>query len=327
MKPILMLSIGLLAGLFGSKTSDYLSPLALVADKEGKTLYVAEATANQIAAFDIASGKVKGTVALKSSPTDLALAPDGTTLYVSGGAPEGQVYVIDAKRLSVRDTLTAGHTPSAVVVSPDGKKLYVCNRFNNTVSVFDTATKQEINKYPVLREPIAAVLTPDGKTLFVANLVPVGPATGDYVGAAVSVIDTASGQVTQLQLPNGSSSVRGVCISPDGKFVYVTHILGHYQLPTTQLERGWMNTNAMTIIDAENKKIVNTVLLDDVDLGAANPWGVKCTADGKYICVAHAGTYEISAIDRAALHDKLNKVASGQKVSDASATAAACRAI
>jgi mono/diheme cytochrome c family protein len=112
-----------------------------------------------------------------------------------------------------------------------------------------------------------------------------------------------------------------MCLSPDGQQVYVTHILGRYQLPTTQLERGWMNTNALTILDVASKAFVNTVLLDDVDLGAANPWGVACTADGKYVCVAHAGTHEISVIDRAGLLDKLKKAAAGTKVSDATSCA------
>ena len=52
-------------------------------------------------------------------------------------------------------------------------------------------------------------------------------------------------------------------ISPDGKYVYATHILARYQMPTTQLERGWMNTNALSIIDVEARKLLNTVLLDD----------------------------------------------------------------
>ncbi len=52
-------------------------------------------------------------------------------------------------------------------------------------------------------------------------------------------------------------------MSPDGKHVYVAHILARYQMPTTQLERGWMNTNALSIIDAEKKKLVNVILLDD----------------------------------------------------------------
>jgi mono/diheme cytochrome c family protein len=76
-------------------------------------------------------------------------------------------------------------------------------------------------------------------------------------------------------------------------------------MPAMQLERGWMNTNAMSIIDARTKKLLGTVLLDDVDLGAANPWGVTTTADSKTICVSHAGTHEVSVIDAAGLLDKL----------------------
>ena len=79
-------------------------------------------------------------------------------------------------------------------------------------------------------------------------------------------------ETTKIRLPNGSSSVHEVCVSPDGTYAYVAHILSRYQMPTTQLERGWMNTNAMSVIDVAAKKLLNTVLLDDIDLGAAMPW-------------------------------------------------------
>jgi len=116
-------------------------------------------------------------------------------------------------------------------------------------------------------------------------------------------------------------AARDIAISPDGQNAYVTHLLARYQLPTTQLERGWMNTNALTVIDVASRKRINTVLLDDVDLGAANPWSVACTADGKQICVTTAGTHELSVIDRSGLHDKLTRAAANEKVSDASSSA------
>jgi len=115
-------------------------------------------------------------------------------------------------------------------------------------------------------------------------------------------------------LANGSTGVRGICLSPDGANAYVTQILGHYQLPTTQVERGWMNTNALGILNVAERNLLNTVVLDDVDLGAANPWGVACSPDGKWLYVAHAGTHELSIIDRKALHDRLDQVASGTKL-------------
>jgi hypothetical protein len=120
------------------------------------------------------------------------------------------------------------------------------------------------------------------------------------------VIDTASGTVTtNLALPTGSHSLYGICISPDGQHAFVTHILSRYFIPTTQVLRGWINTDALTVIHVPSLTVVNTVLLDDLDEGAANPWGVACSEDGAYLCVAHAGSHEISVIDRAALMDKL----------------------
>ncbi|MCK4294337.1 MAG: beta-propeller fold lactonase family protein [Planctomycetes bacterium] len=330
-----MMSLGrnliLFAGVFCALTSfagnleaarqDYLSPLALAADSQGKTLYIAEATARQIAVFDIAAGKVKKVIPLPDPPSGLALSPDGQSLYVTGAVPNGRIHVVDLKTGKIGKTLAAEHTPIAPVVSPDGKTLYVCNRFNNNVGIYDLASGEVVGAVAVTREPVAAAVTPDGKLLFVANLVPAGAADRDYVAAEVSVIDTvAKKAAAAIQLPNGSMGLRGVCVSPDGKFAYVTHVLARYQLPTTQLERGWMNTNALSIIDVPSKKLVNTVLLDDVDLGAANPWGVACTADGKYICVTHAGTHQLSVIDKAKLHEKLGKAAAGEKVSDATSS-------
>lgn len=300
----------------------YLSPVAVVASKDGKALYVAEATANQVAVFDTARGTVTDTVGLGDSPSGLALSLDGARLYVTVASPEGRVHVVNTGTGRMEASIPAGHTPMSPVVSPDGATLYVCNRFNNDVSVINLNTKQATGRIGVVREPVAAAVTPDGRWLFVANHLPGGRADGEYVAAAVSVIDIAQRKVAvTIQLPNGSTGLRGICVSPDGKHAYVTHVLARYQVPTTQLERGWMNTSGLSVIDVEAKALVNTVLLDDVDMGAANPWGVACTSDGNYICVAHAGTHEVSVIDRAALHGRLEKAAAGEKVSDVTSSA------
>jgi mono/diheme cytochrome c family protein len=82
-------------------------------------------------------------------------------------------------------------------------------------------------------------------------------------------------------------------------------VLSRFYAPTTQVLRGWMNTAALSVIDAATGTLVNTVLLDDLDLGAANPWGVVCSTNNQYLCVSHAGTHEISVIDQAALLTKL----------------------
>jgi DNA-binding beta-propeller fold protein YncE len=302
----------------------YRSPLAIVADKTGAVLYVAEYTGNAVAVIDRAGGSVTRRIALGEPPSALALAPDGARLYAAAAVPDGRIHVVNIATGAVEAALASGgHTPSALVVMPDGKSLYVCNRFTNEVVRLELPSGKELARIAVPREPVAAALTPDGATLFVANLLPRGPADGAYAAAEISVIDTASGAaVAPIRLPNGSTGLRGLCVSPNGARVYATHILARYQLPTTQLERGWMNTKALTIVDAAARAYVTTALLDDVDLGAANPWGVACTPDDAWLCIAHAGTHEVSVIDRAQLDARLAAVAAGNRVSEVSAALA-----
>ena len=311
------------AGLTTALAETFLSPVAVAADGEGKSLYIAEHDGHCIAVFDLASAVVTRRIELPGSPNGLVVSPDGSRLHVAGGGAPGYIWTYDLAAGRIDSTRLRRHTPMAPVVSSDGATLYVCSRFTDSVLVIGLQSQEHCAEIAVVREPVAAAITPDGKRLVVANHLAAGSAVGDYVGAAVSIIDTAQQkQLKAVALPNGSTGVRGLCLSPDGRYAYVTHLVGRYQLPTTQLERGWMNTNALSIIDVATEKLVNTVLLDDVDRGAANPWGVACTADGRHLCVAHAGTHELSIIDRVALHNKLDAVAAGEHVSDVSLSAA-----
>jgi YVTN family beta-propeller protein len=282
----------------------FLGPIDVVASPDGKTLFAADADAEQISVVDADSGKVSQSIAMPAEPTGLVLSPDGATLYVTCAAPEGTVAVVGVESGNVDRSIAVGCWPIGPAISPNGKTLYVCNRFDNNVAVVDLATGR-ITIVPTTREPYAAAVTPDGKSVFIINHLPLDRADFYEVASVVTVIDTATYETQTIRLPIGSTVMRGICVSPDGRYVFATHLLSRFQMPTTQVERGWMNTNALSIIDARQKRLVNTVLLDDVDLGATNPWGVALTADGGWICVTHAGTHEMSIIDAKALLEKL----------------------
>jgi hypothetical protein len=56
-------------------------------------------------------------------------------------------------------------------------------------------------------------------------------------------------------------------------------------------------------------QVLNTFLLDNIDRGAANPWGAAWSEDGRTLVVALAGTHELSVTDFPALLAKLAKLA------------------
>jgi DNA-binding beta-propeller fold protein YncE/cytochrome c peroxidase len=283
-----------------------LSPVALAASPEGKNLYVACAAAKQVLIFNPGQRQVAKRLALPGEPSGLVLSSDGTRLFVTCAGPAGQVCVIDTVSGKMLQTLAAGHTALSPVLSPDGNTLFVCNRFNNSVSVFDLRRGQEQGRIQVAREPVSAALTRDGRFLLVANHLPHGRSDVPYVAATVSVIDIAQRKVVkELHLPNGSINLRQICVSPDGKYACLAQTVGRFQVPVTQIARGWVNTSALTLIDLTSLELLNTVLLDEPDRGAANPWAVAWSGDGRWLCVTHAGTHELSVIDFPALLKKL----------------------
>ena len=293
-----------------ASAQSYLSPEFLAPAPDGGA-YVTEATAARVAEVG-RDGRVVRQWPVAANPTGIAAG--GGFVYVTCGEANGELRKYAPDGACVKSA-AVGHCPCGPVLSRDGRTVYVLNRFLAQVSVLDAEKMTVVKTVKALREPFAATLGAEGKLLFVANLLPYCASTNDVVAAAVSVVDTRTFAVRHVMLPNGSTGVRGIASSPDGKSVYVTHTMGRYQLPTTQLERGWMNTAALSVFDGATGAYVNTVLLDDVDRGGANPWGVAVTADGRTLVVAHAGTCELSLIDRAALHDRLAKAAKGESAS------------
>ena len=296
------------AAVTASPSTAYLGPSALTVSEDGRNLYVANADARQLAWIELPGGEVIRRLELPAEPTGLVLSPDGRELIVTCAAPKSTIVVIDVVSGTVTAKIPAGHTSMSPVITPDGKRLYVCNRFDNDVSVINLAGRKQTSRVPAVREPIAAAVTPDGRAVFVANHLPdtrndvffMGP-----VSPYVTVIDTQTHKTKPIELPVGSNGLRDLCISPCGKYAYVTHVLGNFERIPSQVEYGWANMNVISVIDARRKKYLKTVGLDELLLGAGNPWGIACTADGGSVCISHAGTHELSVVDASRLAEEL----------------------
>ena len=229
------------------------------------------------------------------------VATIGSRAYVTSSYAKGSVSCIETTgEQQILFTTTTGMGACAPVISIDSKVIYVCNRYRGTVSEVDAITGAILREVEVLREPCAATLSKDGTKLYVNNFLPMQRADIDYVSAAVSVIDCATfKKISDITLCNGSNALRGIATSADGKYIFVSHNLGRYQVPTSQLQQGWMNTNAISVIDTQSDKFIGSISVDEPDRGAGGVWDISCNEN--YLIVSQSGTHDISIIDYPAM--------------------------
>lgn len=282
--------------------SAYFSPIDMAVDSVEKRLFVLGKTAREIRSYALDDLSSFNSCSTEQDPKSLCLA--GDRLLVACSHSEGFLHIFNKHSLKLQSSVRVGSGACDVEVDQDLSTAYVANQFSDDISVVDLKTMQEKGRISVLRQPKQITLSGDGNYLFAANFLPDGRADVDTVTSSVSVIDLEKGRtVKEISLANGSNALRGMTLSPCGKYLLITHNLGRFQLPTTQLEQGWMNTSALSVIRVDSLEFVATVLLDESGKGAAGSWGIDCSED--YIYVAHSGTHDFSAIDYRAFERKL----------------------
>jgi YVTN family beta-propeller protein len=142
--------------------------------------------------------------------------------------------------------------------------------------------------------PQALAVTSDSKTVLVAC-----DATGP-ADRRVSIIDVNTGGVSYRPI-KGSSNLRGIAVDPKGKYALAVHLVPKSHLPSTQIEQGWVFTNAVTYLSLDGPDLTVTLPLDLRTQGFANPEGVAIAPNGEKAWIAHAGADVVSVIDLKAL--------------------------
>ena len=181
-----------------------LNPRAIVVAPDGQRAYVANSAPGEdsVSVIDVLADKVLGNLpGLRSSPSVLALSPDGTVLYVLGTGNRFVSLVDLTTNVPfniIAVNIEAGEDPVAVAFSPDGTKAYIANRVANTVSVFDTTTfpptpPPKLTDVQVGRGPRSLVVSPDGTKVYVANYLD--------LDNPISVVSTATNQASSIIVP------------------------------------------------------------------------------------------------------------------------------
>ncbi len=271
-----------------------------IAQGAGGELIMAQKGTRRVDVFSPDGRSLLRSFPLEETPTGLLVR--GDKAYVTTFDAVGRLH-----RLSLHDgRVEASAVTGSGACSPlyGNGRVYVCNQFQNTVSEVDPVSLQTLRTVKVLREPRSAVFSNDGKYLFVTNFLPAQRADVDKVSACLSVIETKGfTKVRDIPLANGSNAVRGICITPDGRFIYVSHNLGRFAVPTSQLQQGWMNTSAFSVIDVQQQAFLGAVVVDEPERGAAGIWSIACNEQTLFI--SHSGTHDVSVIDHQTMLQKL----------------------
>jgi hypothetical protein len=258
------------------------------------------------------------TLAVTDRRGDVALIRDGAVAWIRPIGGEPSHVVADAGGIWVTDRIGdrlvhldgSGQVVAATRLPgrPQGLtrslgRLLVCQSAFASLAEVDPATGSITRRLPVASWPVEVAT--HGRRAVVAHALPMGDARRPDYGATVSVVDLdrPDGAAVTVALPPGSTHVRGIALSGDGRWAYAVHDLGHIGLPTTHPDMGWIGAHAVSIIDVERQVRRATVLLDQPAAGAADPWSVVVA--GNDLWVSASGVHALIRIDLGALHGAL----------------------
>ena len=161
------------------------------------------------------------------NPQDLAITPDGTTIYVVNFSGQIQVSIVDVATHTVINSISNGSLSScyAIAITPDGQTAYVVNQSPRTVAIIDIADRMNpvveglvTDAGSTISTPYDIVILPNGQAAYVVN-------NGNYT---VSIINTQTNKVTGSMTDlSFYYNPNAMAIEPNGEFGYVTNATGN----------------------------------------------------------------------------------------------------
>src|SRR5690606_13607710 len=187
---------------------------------DGTTLFAANEDAAQMTALDIASGEIKGVVAVGEEPEGVTVRPDGGVVYVTC-EETNDVAVVDIPTLKLVTRFKTGNRPRAVAFTADSSTAFISDETSGTVSVVDAQKHTLLTtiKIPPPSSgqtapplPMGLDMSADGSRLYV----------GLGRAQAVAEIDVAKREVLRV-IENVGTRPWGVAVTPDGQTLYTAN--------------------------------------------------------------------------------------------------------
>ncbi|GBC94981.1 PE-PGRS family protein PE_PGRS18 [bacterium HR16] len=236
-------------------------------------------------------------------PVDMALSPDGRTLYVKDNRG---IVVVDVGTWKVRQELPVargGSSMQGIAVSPDGKRVYLTSAASQLLEAVAQADGSlQWGKSIDMPRPSAGgesypcgiALSADGNTAYVAL----------SRNNSLAVVDLRDGKVV-AQIAVGVAPF-AVKVSADGRRAYVSNWGGRHPrqgektaetsgTPALVDSRGVAVSGTVSVVDLQTKKVVA-----EIEVGL-QPGGLALDEARGRLYVANANSDTVSVIDTGSL--------------------------
>ena len=278
---------------------DYLSPLNLTVSGDGNHLFVVAQDGDAVLKLDTRTREIVAKTVVGDHPHSVILDPEKQLLYVSNQWSDN-VSVLDAMSLTHLDTIKAGNGPSGLALSADKKRLYVVNTFSSSVSVLDIASEKELKRLRVGDDPTGIAISNDDQLMVGsrrARLSEYGvPLETDLVQ-----IDSKYDRVKERIPMSNAYMIENIAFTPSSDLALTTLIRPKNNIPSVQVESGWMMTHGIGLIENQPGGKTAQLLIDEPNSYYPDPYDIAVTPDGKKAFVSSSGVNMISVIDMESL--------------------------
>lgn len=296
---------------------------SLALSSDGQHLFVANPEADSVSVVDVAHRKLEREILLAPSPPvvdpdtgaytpavmprDVALSPDGDTLYVTGER-SSKLYAVDVASGQVDGSVRVGSEPIGVVVSGDGRRAFVACSQDGTVVEVDTGKLAVTASVSVPGQPWALAWSGDRSRLYATQLL--GPGVAEIAPSTMKLV--AAHDIADVA-PRGDrrlahGEARGlydIAPRPGSSEMWVAHTLLGTDTAQPDLDFESTAFPAFSVLGTDGNA-AQTLSTDAQDIpgidGAipdvvSGPHAFAFTPDGSYLLMVDANSEDVMVID------------------------------
>ena len=254
---------------------------------DGSRIYISDEAESTLDVIDARSLAILKKIPLSGHPNNMAVAKDGSRVYVGIIQEPGGVDVIDTTSMQRVKTVPTQGTIHNAYVTPDGGFVVAGSIAGATINVIDAKTEEPAwtVKMDLGIRPMTFNTNPDGSTKWIfAQLTGFnGFAVVDFATRKelkrITNPDLPPGKTT---VPEGSDPSHGMAVTADGKTLVVCSRLNNYLY---------------------SYSLPDLKLVGSAELGGKGAGWVTLTPDGKTAYVANPVTNDVSVVDVATMKE------------------------